>query len=497
MQLYVERKLFMKKLFHSFLTMVLSMVIIFEAFPAFNVRAASSQYVQTLTNASVTYTYTVSNSKVSISKVTVTSSTSNLSLTMPDTISGYNITSIGANAFSTGSNKISTLKLPMPLQYVESQAFHALSSSMTTIYVPQNLAGIDGSAFGPNTKVSNLYIRTSSTANKLINSANVIKSSLKDMYITSNGNLDQFVTCDKNGNIRRFGFLELIDSLSYSPAMYNIYESYAAQIIDNIVSRDASDLQKMQMIYNYVITNSRYSNVYSGNRVQMIDNLPTKALGTLIFGIGTCGSRADTIMYLGKAAGLDVKTISVPGHRLNVFRPSGSKVYYYVDTCANTFVLGSNIYSSDSVLKTDSYTADDETVCQIASTYYGSTIQVLINNNTSTPFEVCLVDKDNSSKKYIDYTATNSNDNSITTPDALPMNKNVSLYAYSNSYYNLIIKQNGTTVLTLGTALNRGNSYTSSFVDKNGNKHTYTISIKNDAKNDRTDNHAYFQIDIN
>lgn len=465
-----------------------------NTFKTISVNAAS----QTYSNNGVNYTYETSNNKITITKITLDSNiSSNTTIVIPSTINGVSVSTIGSNAFQS-SAKIGTLKLPMSLEYIQDSAFKACTN-MNTVYVPKTIKGVAGSAFGPNTKVTTLYIRNSESSSKKIQNGTDIKNLISNVIVKCNGQLDQFITCTSNGTATKYGMLDLIDSLAYSPFLENIYSSYATEIVNSIIPANTSDIEKMQIIYNYVLSTVRYSKIFSGTNdaSNCLNNTHQKALGALMCYSGVCASEADTIYYLGKAAGLDVKTLSVPGHRLNLFSPSDTTLYYYVDITANTFCSGYSLYGSDSELSKTEVTARDGSICQIASNYYGKTILVQIKNNENTNFNISLTDANNSSKNFCDYLATSpTSDYTPMYLSNLPLNNNREFYLYDNKYYNLKISQNSTTVFSLNYALNKGDNYSTTFTDVNNNQHTCNIKIVRDNNDNKTINKARFVINI-
>lgn len=463
-----------------------------NTFNTISISAAS----QTYSSNGVNYTYETNNNKITITKVTLDSTvSSNATIVIPQTINGNSVISIGNSAFQNCS-KIGTLKLPMSMESIGDSSFQACTN-MNTIYIPKTIKSVAGSAFGPTTKVTTLYIRNSENSSKKIQNGTDIKNLISNVMIKGNGQLDQFITCTSNGTITRYGMFELIDSLAYSPFLENIYSSYATEIVNSIIPSNTSDIEKMQIIYNYVLSTVRYSKIFSGTNDNCLNNTHQKALGGLMCYSGVCASEADTIYYLGKAAGLDVKTLGVPGHRLNLFSPSGTSLYYYIDITANTFCSGYSLYGSDSELSNTKVTATDGSICQIASNHYGSTILVQIKNNKNTNFNISLTDANNSSKNFCKYLAVSPTSNN--TPmylSNLPLNNNREFYLYDNKYYNLKITQNSTTVFSLNYALNNGDTYSTTFTDTNNIKHTCNISIIRSDNDNTTSNKARFVINI-
>lgn len=463
-----------------------------------------------VTQNNVTYFYEDYNGDVTITYVNVLPGASE-QVTIPSRIGSGVVTTIASRAFAHSScANIKELILPNDLKTIGDKALQGCTN-MTTVSVPQTIARVAGSTFGPYTKVEHLRLFTSSGAIVEISTGQQIKDLIKDVYVTAKiGNLDQFITCDKNGNLKRYGMFELLDSLTYSPFFEKIYKSYSYEIVKSIIpSAYTSDIQKMQIIYNYVLTNVRYSKIHSGTSeadLEMLNNTHQKAFGALFCNSGVCASEANTLYYLGKAAGLDIKTISPPGHRMNIFSPSGSNKYYYVDVTSNVFCKGYSAYDASNFLGKSTQTAnEDGKVYNIAESFYGKTILVRIRDNNNyvgniSKFKVKLSDQDYLSRIFCNYNTSQSNDYNAVLLSNIQHNQDMKLYMYDNKYYQLNIKDGNKDVLTLNYALNHGDNYTTYFYDATNKRHTVNIRIiydKNDTLTKCTVNNAYFDIVIN
>ena len=243
----------------------------------------------------------------------------------------------------------------------------------------------------------------------------------------------------------------------------------------------------MQIIYNYVISSVRYSVLFDSNNNEY-GNAHQYEFGTLFLNSGVCAGMARTVALLGKKAGLDVVYVAGNGHAWNLFRPAGSKKYYFVDTTDNKFCVGINS-SSQSYNGVDYPTSTD---------FFGSSILVDIDNKSNIKFNISLVDRNNTDVTYCSYDAVSPIDSNNLDFSQLTLNKHKYFYMYSHAYYRLIIKdENGNELLNWDYALNSTPS-TKTFKDSSGKAHKCSITINNEKAdlNARTDNNARFVISV-
>ena len=469
----------------------------------------------THTENDVTYWYQKEEGNVTIYSVKLNKQQMQ-KVTVPSKINGADVVSIDARAFGTSSGNncmyVSELVLPNTLQTIGDKALQGCTN-MSIVTVPYSIAKVAGSAFGPNTKIEHLWLLKDSGERESISTGSQIKELIKDMHVTylNIAEVKGFVTCNDKGAFTRYGILELLDSLTYSPLFTRIYQDYSSELVSTLLPTSyTSDIEKMQILYNYIVTHVRYGEMFSGSSSAELDplnNIHQKAFGALFCNSGVCASKADALYYLGKAAGLEIRTINVPKHRLNVFSPAGSNKYYYVDPTQFKFCWGysfpMNWYTE---LATDKYQAREEgKICDIAEGFYGKTIlvRVIDNNNTSTKtstFNVKISDEKNLSKVFCNYSTAKVYDYGSNPLTNILSNKDVELYMYDNKYYQLKIQDGDKDVLTMDYALNHGDDYTTYFYDKNNVRHSLRIQIiydQNDSQTKKTKNNAYFKITIN
>ncbi len=457
------------------------------ALPAFSstfsptILSASAATSSTKVDGNITYSYTISNNAVTIDKITISNSApSGLTVSIPQTLGGYNVKKIGNYAVQTNGSKINSMILPSTVEEIGLAAFQQ-ATAMTRIQIPTTLKRIKGNTFGPNTKVESLYLKNGSTVTK-------VNSTYIDNNIASKVNLHE-----NNGDIfslsdSSLGMVELIDSLAYSPFADTVCKEKATKVVNQYVTTNATNLQKMQQIYNYFITTKRYSKINMSTDNDL-NNLHQKAIGTMFFNSGVCAGFSDAVCYYGAAAGLDVKRCIGNGHAWNLFRPSSTSKYYIVDTTDNQFCTGSTAGSQ---------TATDGTVCQLATDCISYTILVQVKNNCASIFNIKLSDRNATAKTYANYTATNYS-STLLSIDKLAKNKEKFLYMDANTYYSLELKDNnGNVLLSKDYALNFNDSNSLTFKDASGITRTCKLSINSadDAFNKKCCYHARFVIEI-
>ncbi len=442
--------------------------------------SAATQF--TTADGNITYSYTISDSAVTIDKITVSSSAaSGLTVTIPKKLGGYSIKKIGDYAVQTNGSKISYMIIPSTVEEIGWGAFQN-ATAMTKIQIPATLKRIKGSAFGPDTKVETLYLLSGYVSTK-VDSAYIDNNIAAKVNLLENDG-DIFSVSDSSR-----GMVELMDSLAYSPFADIVCKEKAEKIVNQYVTANATNLQKMQQIYNYFCTTKRYSKINMSTDNDL-NNLYAKAIGTIFFNSGVCSGFSEAVCYYGEAAGLDIKKCEGNNHAWNLFRPSGTSKYYIVDTTDNQFCTGSTASQQTSI---------DGKICQLAADCINSTILVQVKNNSNEIFNIKLSDRNTTTKTYANYIAANYS-SALLTIDKLAKNKEKFLYMDANTYYSLEIKDNNDNILlSKDYALNFNGSNTLTFKDASGTTHTCKLSINStdDAYNKKCCNHARFVIEIN
>lgn len=438
---------------------------------------ASAVSTTKYTSGNATYYYYIENNKAVIANIDMSASTpANSTLTVPSKLGGKEVYKLGTWAFRTNAGKIKTLVLPYSLKYLDDSALKNLVS-MTDITVSDGIERVMGPAFGPNTKVKNVKLVKSNGTTSVLNKAAVeqIASGVRVKHTGGNGFK---ITAGSYGKV------ELIDALAYSPYAEDLCKAKAQEILQKNTVSGLSELQKLQMFYNYHLTHARYSklSLYTDNA---LNNLNQKAIGTFYFNSGVCSGFSDALRCLGSAANMTIRTASNDDHRWNLYCPTGSKVYYRLDSVDNRFNFG---YPEGGKL-----TADDGTVCPLATKFLGSSILNRIENSTKQEFRIELRDQNAQDRIYFNYTTQDKTDASSLTLAQLPQTHYENLYAYSHAYYQARIYQ-GTKLLKTVDYVLSGNK-TVTFKDASGVERHLKITINSDPKNpfnDRTDNKAHF-----
>ena len=118
------------------------------------------------TETGITWTYTVSGGKASLGDdyngyPAVPTSTSG-TLTIPSTINGYSVTSIGRYAFSDCS-ELTSVTIPDSVTSIGSSAFYNCSG-LTSVTIPNSVTSIGGEAFSGCSGLTSVTIPDSVTS---------------------------------------------------------------------------------------------------------------------------------------------------------------------------------------------------------------------------------------------------------------------------------------------------------------------------------------------
>ena len=442
---------------------------------------ASAANTTQYTSGYATYHYYIQNNKAIIANIDMSASTpANYTLTVPSTLGGKAVYKLDTWAFRNYAGKVKTLILPYSLKYIGTAACQNLVN-MTDITVSDGIERVMGPAFGPSTKVKNVKFVKSTGSTTTLN-----KTALEQ--IASAVRVKHENDCLFKITSTNLGKVELIDALAYSPFADDRCKEKAQQILQNNTVSGLSELQKLQMLYNYLITHARYSKL-NMNSDNALNNLHQRAIGTFYFNSGVCAGYSEALRYLGSAANMTIQTASGNAHKWNLFRPSGSNLYYRLDSVDNRFCMG---YPEGGTM-----TAEDGTVCPLATTFLGGSILNRVENSTNKEFRIELRDQNNQSRVYFNYTTQDHTNDASLTLAQLPQTHAENLYAYSNAYYQARIYEGSTLLKTVDYVLS-GNK-TVSFTDKNNVVRHLKITINTDPSNpfnERTDNHAHFKWEL-
>ncbi len=458
-----------------------------------------------VTSGYATYTFFQnSDGKATITRIDLSSSCpSNYSLTVPSTLSGLSTQALHDDAFQNNASKIGNLTLPDSVKRIGFNTFKNCTS-LNSLTLSENLDSVDECCFYnvfAKGKLNYLYLRKSN--------GNIV--TVTRQYIE---NVAAHTTFEKVSGSNRFkvnsgndAIVSLIAATSGTEFAARMYRSKATQIYTDKLKPYLTDRQKMQMLYNYLVTSTRYCNIaakdggydYNGNyytSVNTLSRMDQSAMGALFFHIGVCAGYSDALWYLGDAAGLDIKTVSKSGHKWNLFRPSGESKYYIVDSVNGDCGVPYSKASFD-YMKTATQTATDGTNCTVANTFMGDTILVRFKNDfRNSNLNVRLVKHNASGIRYCNYNTYFKNDQGTLSCTELPIYNDKYIYADANTYYDLEIRDtDGNLLKNIPYALNNL-PVAYHFYDADGIFHCVQIAIKNDvqAANDNTSNNAFFSI---
>ena len=420
----------------------------------------------------------------------------NFSLSIPATFTisnkAYTVKNIGYRAFDNSScSKITQIDLPVTLQTIGIEAFWGCTN-LKTVYIPLNIQSVGVSAFYT-TKVEELFLKNSNNSAFEVDTPDEIDFLIFDLFVKEK-NGETFSLVKLNGDLISNGYFELLDSLWDTPFAESMSALRASSIVNEIIPSNASDIEKMQIIYDYVISNYRYGYIETLNNDKTWASY--KAFGPLFFDVGVCGGLSYTIKALGQAAGLNVNTYGDANHRLNVFKPSGSNKYYWVDCLSDLFCVGSDLANRPSSLVIDGETYN------FANGYYGGSIYVQVNNNdNNSAFDFKLYNTTDTPKVFADYSAYNETVGTVLFTDRLVQNKNRSFYVYDNAYYTFEISDGSNNLLTIPFVFNSSAvqsteaGYTTTFV-YNGVTYEVNVRVVRDPDDMRVSHHSRFIINV-
>ena len=371
-------------------------------------------------------------------------------VSIPEKIGNYTVTTLGSDDKSIMQSKnadsvhVTTIKLPHSIKNIHKNAM--LDSSLPllqTLYVDiNNLESVSEGAFGYLSAISEIYVYdkadkafypTSEDLDKyreLVSIEGLKFEEIKDK-------LDWFMISkeeyEKNPNVN--GQLEFINAVSNSTYTRKVGYMYAQEAVKKygIDSDKLSVLQKSDKISNYINGHVRYSFLFPYAETikdeQKCERLASTALSIIGFHTGVCGGYAHSFEMMARAAmgndivdkAADVQCVSVPGHALNAVRPKHSddnSGYYLVDNTGSVFMQGQGkaVGEYDEIMDgyvyglyaTDQDTIDsnhDIKIAKAKNIFSEGVSQIYLRDETKTPINIELYDKNNSKDKYINFTS--------------------------------------------------------------------------------------------
>lgn len=378
-------------------------------------------------------------------------------------------------------------------------------SGIEELVIPSNVARVSPCTFGWNTSISSVGLIQPDRTVKYID-ADYVESIAGGATVKRIEGDEAYPRFEVTSGL---GLTELISSLFASPLIDNVCREKADKIVKSIVSSNLTETQKLFQIYNYFITNSRYCALYGSSDINFDSESLSKygkeknflvgfhcnAVGPLFFSAGMCMSRSDAMQYLCEAAGLNVTQVVTNEHAWNLYKPTGSDVYYRLDT--SSFIEKMNVFCGGLESKP---IVPEEAEYKIAKSYLSNISLIKVSNKSDREFKFTMSKQDDSDVVFFDYNSANYNDYQKKTCNKLTENNEKYLYIDSNQYYRFKISDNdnASVVLDMEYALNKGNSYTVPFVCADGFVYNFTINILNEDKeaDGLTASDTYFEIII-
>ena len=460
---------------------------------------ASAATTQTVTIGYATYTYFQNNAGMNVIKYIDLSDScpNNYSLSVPSTLNGQTMQALGENMFRNNASKIKYLDIPNTVIYIGRKVFMECTN-LDTITLPQNLQRVEETCF-----TNHCYSGVLNTLK--LRRSNGTVFTVTSTYIESIANNTTFEFLEApytfritSGNDALVNLMIAVNSTAFGQRMCR---EKAAKIRTNYTQNSMTDRQKMQALYNYIVTHTRYGYVRSNCGYNSFSNSPSlyysereiffmnqSAMGVLFFNNGVCSGYAHAMQYLGDSAGLDIKVVSKGGHAWNLFLPSGSSKYYVVDgvwgECGTGYQYARYQYAKERLQY-----AEDSTTCQVSPYMMGSTRQFEVRNDKkNSNFNISLVDRNAQSKSYFSYNTYSLNDQGTLHCCDLVKPTDEFLFADLTASFDLQIRdENGYLLYTVGNLLGDVPRYCL-FYDKQGQVHTVHISLntENSDQNQRT-----------
>ncbi len=457
---------------------------------------ASAYTTQRITNGYAVYTYReVGSSQAILTRIDLNNSTpSNYTLNLPAKLNNRQIIGLEWEAFQDNANKIKYLVLPDSVKNIGCRVFKNCTS-LDTLTLSENLEKVDSSCF------SNVYDAGTLKHLKLRRSNGTVFNVTRP-YIDNVASATTFVTdtvADEfKINSGNDALVSLLLASSGTEFGQQMCREKAIKIRTIYTQNSMTSIQKMQALYNYVVTHTRYGKVHAkcfywngldyGTGEDILNRMDQSAMGVLFFNIGVCSGYAKAMKYLGDSAGLDIKVVSKGGHAWNLFLPSGSSKYYVVDgvwgECGTGYQYARYQYAKERLQY-----AEDGTTCQVSPYMMGSTRQFEVRNDKkNSNFNISLVDSNAQSKSYFSYNTYSLNDQGTLHCCDLVKPTDEFLFADLTASFDLQIRdENGYLLYTVGNLLGDLPRYCL-FYDKQGQVHTVHISLntENSDQNQRT-----------
>ena len=364
--------------------------------------------------------------------------TTKSSVTIPDKIPGTNyvIKELGhenqaiIHSNNASQTRVSTLQLPKQVEKINNKALWDTEVPvLSELYVNLNsLKNCSENAFGSNCYVQNLYAYDSSkgsyVSTRTVANFEKYYGVVNAQYTALAGDLFRINSSALDGK------LTFLNAIAVSPYSKRVGYEYAQKIAqtNGFNSTSVSKQLKLQMIYDYLVSHERYSAIYdtAGNRMGAMSG---SALSALALNSGVCGSFAHAFEMLCRASGFNISDnpatsevvcVGVPGHALNAVRLSASDGYYIIDCTAGhdcpvfmrtkgyQNVQFNNMYcygTSTTINQVNSNAVPFSASMLSGNEFLSGNSFVKIINNAGGGLKVEVYDKNNTSRKFINYNA--------------------------------------------------------------------------------------------
>lgn len=121
----------------------------------------------------------------------------------------------------------------------------------------------------------------------------------------------------------------LMDKISYEIKDDKLTKAYekAKEIVKELIKPGMTDLEKELILHNYVVTHSRYDDLYTQKGIVTPDS--ASAYGTLIKGVSVCFGYSGAMQMLLNLSNIECQLVVTEKHVWNIVKIDGE--YYHLD----------------------------------------------------------------------------------------------------------------------------------------------------------------------
>lgn len=222
------------------------------------------------------------------------------------------ILAIGTNYLTDISEltKLENIKqISISSGYIKEIPDFSKNLSLTELHILENSI----SDIGPISKIPN--IKFIDLKNNFIKSISKVKDMQNLEMLDLSGNvITDYSLIKENKNLQK--------SLPLPYEQYIKVENKAKEIIETIITKEMSEIEKEAAIHEYIVDNIEYVEEMRAQKVDGYYSIIEKS--------GVCGDYAEAMAILGTIAGLDVIEVNSSTHAWNIIKID--EEYYHIDT---------------------------------------------------------------------------------------------------------------------------------------------------------------------